>query len=293
MFFTIYERNMTSIAFIRKNKVISGINFDKNYIKLNFSNIFNLKELKDIEKFEKYIFNHLNKIKSNILKSDKLDAYLVSLSIENYIKTYKPFYPQTIFNKTDIIKYLNNYPNILQNKYNEFVNNSDNELYNELLNELLDFVGESTIFIKETYYEYDENKDYYDQLINSLDIICKNEDLIHFMMFGYLNNIYLNFIEDILYPLVFKNKKSEVFIKQLLQTKNINLILLLINTIFSDIDIDEPLTGRHKKHIEAIQQYLSSYKIEVSKLYRYEDCLSFLKIDYKIIDGSESKLILK
>mgnify|MGYP000903002808 CR=1 FL=1 len=150
----------------------------------------------------------------------------------------------------------------------------------------------SSVFINKTYYEYNKNKDYYDKLINTLDVICKNKDLMHFI-FYYLNDNELNSIDDILYKLIFKNKKSEVFIKQFLQTKNINLILLLINTIFSDIDIDEPLTGHYKKHIKTIKEYLSSYKIEVFKLYEYEYYLSFLEIDYKIIDDSENKLILK
>lgn len=294
LFLTVYERDITSISFLRMKDVVSGINFQKNYIELKFSNIFNSKEKSDIEKFEKYIFNHLNKIKSNILKNDMIDKYLIDLSIENYMKSYQPFYSQTLFNKKDIIKYLDNFPNILQQKYDNFVDNVDNdELYDELYDELIDLLEMSSVFINKTYYEYNKNKDYYDKLINTLDIICKNKDLMHFI-FYYLNDDELNFIDDILYKLIFKNKQSEVFIKQLLQTNNINLILFLIDTVLYDIDMDEPLTaGQYKKHIETIKQYLSPYKIEISKSYGCVNHISFLEIDYKIIDGYENTLILK
>lgn len=109
----------------------------------------------------------------------------------------------------------------------------------------------------------------------------------------------LNSIDNILNQLIFKNKNSKFFIKQILQTKNINLILFLIDTVLYDIDVDidmndqMDITDHHKKYIEAIKQYLSSYKIEVSKSYGYEKYLSFLEINYKIIGGYENKLILK
>lgn len=139
LFLTVYERSITSITFIRKKDIVSGITFDKNYIELKFSNIFNSKEKSDIEKFEKYIFNHLNKIKSDILKKDLIDEYLINLSIESYIRSYKPFYFQTLFNKEDIIKYLDDFPNILQQKYDKFVDNEENdELYYELYDEVID-----------------------------------------------------------------------------------------------------------------------------------------------------------
>lgn len=294
LFLTVYERNITSITFIRTKGVFSGITFEKNYIKLKFPNIFNSKEKSNIEKFEKYMLNHLNKIKSNILKNDMIDEYLIDLSIENYMRSYQPFYSQTLFNKKDIVKYLDNLPNILQQKYDKFVNNADKTDNDELYDEIMDSLQTSAVFLNKTYYEYYENKDYYDTLINTLDIICKNKDLMHFM-FDYWNVDDLNFIDDILYQLMFKNKKSEVFIKQVLQTKNVNLILFLIDTVLYDIDMNDPIdiTDQHKKHIEAIKKYFSSYKIEVSKSYGYEKYLSFLEIDYKIIDDCENKLILK
>lgn len=293
LFLTVYERNITSISFLRTKDVLSGINFEKNYIELKFSNIFNSIEKRDIGKFEKYIFNHLNKIKSNILKNDMIDEYLIDLSIENYIRLYQPFYSKTLFNKKDIIKYLDNFPNILQQKYDKFVDNADNdELYDELYDELIYSLEMSTVFLNKTYYEYYKNKDYYDKLINTLDIICKNKDLMHFIFYS-LSDDELNPIDNILYQLIFKNKKSKVFIKQILQTKNINLILFLIDTILYDIDMDEPLTIHYKKHIKTIKEYLSPYKIEIFKSYGYENYLSFLEIDYKIIDSYENKLILK
>lgn len=253
LFLTVYERNITSISFMRMKETVSGINFQKNYIELKFSNIFNSKEKSDIENLEKYIFNHLNKIKSNILKNDMIDEYLIDLSIEKYMMSYQPFYSQTLFNKKDIIKYLDNFPNILQQKYDKFVNNADkadnDELYYELYDGLVDSLEMSSVFINKTYYEYNKNKDYYNKLINTLDIICKNKDLVHFMFYD-LNDD-LNSIDNILNQLIFKNKNSKFFIKQILQTKNINLILFLIDTVLYDIDIDMndqmDITDHHKK----------------------------------------------
>lgn len=109
-----------------------------------------------------------------------IDEYLIDLSIEKYMMSYQPFYSQILFNKKDIIKYLDNFPNILQQKYDKFVNNADkadnDELYYELYDGLVDSLEMSSVFINKTYYEYNKNKDYYYKLINTLDIICKNKD---------------------------------------------------------------------------------------------------------------------
>lgn len=120
---------------------------------------------------------------------------------------------------------------------------------------------------------------------------------MHFIFYD-LNDD-LNSIDNILSQLILKNKNSKIFIQQILQTKNINLILFLIDTVLYDIDVDIDMndqidiTDQHKKHIEDIKKYFSSYKIEVSKSYGYEKYLSFLEIDYKIVDNYENKLILK
>ena len=149
--FTIYGREIDSIEFIRsKHKLNSELLFNYNYIKINFPNIFNIKKYKDIQYFKKYMLKYISIIKSNIIQNNKIDLYLIDLSI-NHIKN-QFFLPQSIFKKEEIVSFIELFPDILRQKYEKFKygNNPIKDL--DYLDEYDDYLSNMMLFLERTYF---------------------------------------------------------------------------------------------------------------------------------------------
>ena len=280
--FTIYGREIDSIEFIRsKHKLNSELLFNYNYIKINFPNIFNIKKYKDIQYFKKYMLKYISIIKSNIIQNNKIDLYLIDLSI-NHIKN-QIFLPQSIFKKEEIVSFIELFPDILRQKYEKFKygNNPIKDL--DYLDEYDDYLSNMMLFLERTYFDYIKNPDYYNSLINMLNIISSDEDLAE-RLFPYelsvdFNEMYLNNIESLLFEYIIK-LKIESLVDKILNTNNSNLILFLIKSILYKNNI-------RNRNIKKIKKYLENYTIKMYKTHTYIDILDFLNIDYLKTDSSD------
>lgn len=280
--FTIYGREIDSIEFIRsKHKLNSELLFNYNYIKINFPNIFNIKKYKDIQYFKKYMLKYISIIKSNIIQNNKIDLYLIDLSI-NHIKN-QIFLPQSILKKEEIVSFIELFPDILRQKYEKFKygNNPIKDL--DYLDEYDDYLSNMMLFLERTYFDYIKNPDYYNSLINMLNIISSDEDLAE-RLFPYelsvdFNEMYLNNIESLLFEYIIK-LKIESLVDKILNTNNANLILFLIKSILYKNNI-------RNRNIKKIKKYLENYTIKMYKTHTYIDILDFLNIDYLKTDSSD------
>ena len=280
--FTIYGREIDSIEFIRsKHKLNSELLFNYNYIKINFPNIFNIKKYKDIQYFKKYMLKYISIIKSNIIKNNKIDLYLIDLSI-NHIKN-QFFLPQSIFKKEEIVSFIELFPDILRQKYEKFKygNNPIKDL--DYLDEYDDYLSNMMLFLERTYFDYIKHPDYYNSLINMLNIISSDEDLAE-RLFPYelsvdFNEMYLNNIESLLFEYIIK-LKIESLVDKILNTNNSNLILFLIKSILYKNNI-------RNRNIKKIKKYLENYTIKMYKTHTYIDILDSLNIDYLKTDSSD------
>ena len=280
--FTIYGREIDSIEFIRsKHKLNSELLFNYNYIKINFPNIFNIKKYKDIQYFKKYMLKYISIIKSNIIQNNKIDLYLIDLSI-NHIKN-QIFLPQSIFKKEEIVSFIELFPDILRQKYEKFKygNNPIKDL--DYLDEYDDYLSNMMLFLERTYFDYIKHPDYYNSLINMLNIISSDEDLAE-RLFPYelsvdFNEMYLNNIESLLFEYIFK-LKIESLVDKILNTNNSNLILFLIKSILYKNNI-------RNRNIKKIKKYLENYTIKMYKTHTYIDILDSLNIDYLKTDSSD------
>ena len=280
--FTIYGREIDSIEFIRsKHKLNSELLFNYNYIKINFPNIFNIKKYKDIQYFKKYMLKYISIIKSNIIQNNKIDLYLIDLSI-NHIKN-QIFLPQSIFKKEEIVSFIELFPDILRQKYEKFKygNNPIKDL--DYLDEYDDYLSNMMLFLERTYFDYIKHPDYYNSLINMLNIISSDEDLAE-RLFPYelsvdFNEMYLNNIESLLFEYIIK-LKIESLVDKILNTNNSNLILFLIKSILYKNNI-------RNRNIKKIKKYLENYTIKMYKTHTYIDILDSLNIDYLKTDSSD------
>ena len=280
--FTIYGREIDSIEFIRsKHKLNSELLFNYNYIKINFPNIFNIKKYKNIQYFKKYMLKYISIIKSNIIQNNKIDLYLIDLSI-NHIKN-QIFLPQSIFKKEEIVSFIELFPDILRQNYEKFKygNNPIKDL--EYLDEYDDYLSNMMLFLERTYFDYIKHPDYYNSLINMLNIISSDEDLAE-RLFPYelsvdFNEMYLNNIESLLFEYIIK-LKIESLVDKILNTNNSNLILFLIKSILYKNNI-------RNRNIKKIKKYLENYTIKMYKTHTYIDILDSLNIDYLKTDSSD------
>ena len=280
--FTIYGREIDSIEFIRsKHKLNSELLFNYNYIKINFPNIFNIKKYKDIQYFKKYMLKYISIIKSNIIQNNKIDLYLIDLSI-NHIKN-QIFLPQSIFKKEEIVSFIELFPDILRQKYEKFKygNNPIKDL--DYLDEYDDYLSNMMLFLERTHFDYIKNPDYYNSLINMLNIISSDEDLAE-RLFPYelsvdFNEMYLNNIESLLFEYIIK-LKIENLVDKILNTNNSNLILFLIKSILYKNNI-------RNRNIKKIKKYLENYTIKMYKTHTYIDIFDSLNIDYLKTDSSD------
>ena len=82
----LYGREVVDIEFNRSTKELNMLEYKDDNIKLGFSNVFNIKKYKNIDDFKKYLTKHITRIKSNIIKNNLLDTFIIDLNIENYLK---------------------------------------------------------------------------------------------------------------------------------------------------------------------------------------------------------------
>lgn len=139
------------------------------------------------------------------------------------------------------------------------------------------------LFLERTYFDYIKHPDYYNSLINMLNIISSDEDLAE-RLFPYelsvdFNEMYLNNIESLLFEYIIK-LKIESLVDKILNTNNSNLILFLIKSILYKNNI-------RNRNIKKIKKYLENYTIKMYKTHTYIDMLDFLNIDYLKTDSSD------
>lgn len=210
--FIIYGGEISFIRFIRSNKRLnSELIFDQNYINIIFPNIFNIKKYKDIQYFKIYILKYISIIKSNIVQNNKSHLYLIDLSIDN-IKNIK-FSPHSIFKKEEIISFMELFPDIIKQKYENFLNANNPTKELDYLDEYNDYIDNVMLFLERTYYDYVKNPDYYNSLINMLNKISSDKAMFC--------STYLNNIEGLLFKYII-DLEIESLVDKILNTNNSN-----------------------------------------------------------------------
>ena len=281
-------REVVDIGFYSSKKELNRLVYYNDKIKLGLSNVFNIKKYQNIDDFKKYLTKHITKIKSNIIKNNLLDTFILDLNIENYLKKEYSFYPTSIFKKEELIEITKIVPDIVKKKLEKFDIETNNEVFQcEYFDDFSNSIYNLGSFFENVDFYYNENIDYFNSLIKMLNLLLKDEDLIYYEYYnvGDINDMTFNDIEFILNNMIVK-KHNDILIDKILELNNSTLIMFLIRSL---IDIDKMIYANAKpqidiKYMDKIKEYLKSHKILIHKNNCYKYILNLFNIEYVELD---------
>ena len=281
-------REVINIEFYRSKKELNMLNYYNDNIKLGLSNVFNIKKYQNIDDFKKYLTKHITKIKSNIIKNNLLDTFILDLNIENYLKEEYKFFPNYIFKKEELIEITKIVPDIVKKKLKKCDVKKNNEVfYCEYFDDFSNFIYNLGSFFENVNFCYNRHMDYFNSLIEMLDLLLKDEDLIYYEYYdvGDIDDMKFNDIEFILNNIIFK-KDNYILIDKILELNNSTLIMFLIRSL---IDIDKMIYANAKpqidiQYMDKIKEYLKSHKILIHKNNCYKYILDLFNIEYVELD---------
>ena len=277
----LYGREVVDIEFNRSKKELNMLEYKDDNIKLGLSNVFNIKKYHNIDDFKKYLTKHITRIKSNIIKNNLLDTFIIDLNIENYLKKRQSIGSSSVFKKEELIKITKDIPGIVKKKFKKYDDENNELLKDEYLSDFDNFMYHLRSFFETVNFYYNKNIDYLNSLIEMLDLILKEEDLISYEYYDVVDieDMILNDIEDILYYMIIK-KHNDILIDKILELNNSTLIIFLMRSLLIRSSKTQKNKISNVKHINKIQEYLKSHKILIHKENCYTYILDLLNIDY-------------
>ena len=278
----LYGREVVDIGFYSSKKGLNRLVYYNDKIKLGLSNVFNIKKYHNIDDFKKYLTKHITKIKSNIIKNNLLDTFILDLNIENYLKKEHSFFPTSIFKKEELIKITKDIPDIAKKKFKKYDDENNNEsLKDDYLYDFENFMHYLGLFFENVNFYYNRHMDYFNSLIEMLDLILKDTDLISYEYYDVVDieDMIFNDIEYILYHMIIK-KDNDILIDKILELNNSILIMFLIRSLLSISYKTQKIKIVNVKHMDKIKEYLKSYNLLIHNKHCYQYILDFLNIDY-------------